>query len=228
MCRMAGLQKDTLEIRVWLASQLKLEDVPEATWEQLVEDEYVEEAQGPDFPDSRDELVRQALKLLKFYRTGVGASDVPKKQRTSKHQKAKAIRRSEVVAKIAAKIAKAKAKKEPDASPDGGEDKPEAETAEQREFIARTGAIAESPLSGEISNNRITVTAEPWVSPEDVRRQFESLRRAWFWTATPSERRIELVDFVAGFCEGYYNEERGVSGLLRGPNWPGWRQIMEQ
>ena len=95
-------------------------------------------------------------------------------------------------------------------------------------MLARERPFAESPLTGEISKNLITVTAEPWVSPEDVRRRYESLRRAWFYTETPSERRVELVNFVAGFCEGYYNEERGVSGLRRGPDWPGWRHIIEQ
>ena len=153
---------------------------------------------------------------------------MPKKQRTTKRRKATAVSRSKVVAEIKAKISQAKENKDPDASPNGGEEEPESLTPEQRELLARERAFAESPLTGEISNNRITVTAEPSVSPEDVRRQFESLRRAWFYTETPSERRVELVNFVAGFCEGYYNEERGRSGLRRGPNWPGWRHIMEQ
>ena len=84
---------------------------------------------------------------------------------------------------------------------------------------------ADSPLMGKISNNQITVRAEPWVSPEAVRRQFESLRNVWFWKPTPSERRVELVRFITGFCEGYYNEEHGITGLRLGSSW---RQIMEQ
>jgi hypothetical protein len=40
--------------------------------------------------------------------------------------------------------------------------------------------------------------------------------------------RVELVSFVVGFYEGYYNEERDLYGLMRGPNWPSWRGIMEQ
>ena len=132
------------------------------------------------------------------------------------------------MAEIKAKSSQAKENKDPDASPNGGEEELEALTPEQRELLAHERAFAESPLTGEISNNLITVMAEPSVSPEDVRRQYESLRRAWFYTETPSERRVELVNFVANFCEGYYNEERGVSGLRRGPDWPGWRHILEQ
>jgi hypothetical protein len=225
---MAGPQNDTSEIRAWLATQLKLEDVPETIWELLVEDEYVEGAQYHVFPDARDELVRQARKLLSAYRAGAGAGPAPKKQPTGKRRKATAVSRSKVVAEIKAKSSQAKENKDPDASPNGGEEELEALTPEQRELLARERAFAESPLTGEISNNLITVTAEPSVSPEDVRRQYESLRRAWFYTETPSERRVELVNFVTSFCEGYYNEERGRSGLLRGPDWPGWRQIMAQ
>jgi hypothetical protein len=207
---MAGPQYDTSEIRAWLATQLKLEDVPGPIWELLVEDEYVEEAQNRVFPDSRDELVGQARKLLSAYRAGAGAGPAPKKQPTGKRQRATAKARSEVVAEIKAKISKAKASSSPDASPNGDS--------------ART----ESPITGMIANNRITVTADPWVSWEDWRDKIESLRSIWFWKQTPSARRVELVDFVTCFCEGYYNEERGGPGLLRGPDWPGWRQIMEQ
>jgi len=150
---MAGPPNDTSEIRAWLTTQLKLEDVPEPIWELLVEDEYVEEAQyPPDFPDARDELVRQARKLLKIYRGGSDSPQVPKKQRTTKRQKATSASRSEVVGKIAAKIAKAKASKGTDASPNGDDER----------------AVTESPVVWTIENNLITVTAKPWVSLEEV------------------------------------------------------------
>ena len=228
MCRMAGSQDDTSRIRSWLATQLKLEDVPESVWEHLVDDGYVEEAEYRRFSDAHEELVGQAHRLLKIHRDGADAPKVRKRQGTRKRQRASPRLRSEVEAEIAAKIGQAKAHKDPDASPNGHEEKLETLTPEQQRLIARTKAFAESPITGEISSNRITVTAKPWISPEAVRRQFESLRRAWLWTETPSERRVELVRFVAGFCEGYHNEERRVSGLLRGANWPGWRRIMEQ
>jgi hypothetical protein len=228
MCRMAAPQNDTSKIRAWLASQLKLEDVPEPIWEQLVEDEYVEEAQYPVFADAHDELVRQARKFLKIYRGGADDPQVPKKQRTGKRQKPTDRRRVEVEAEIAAKFAQATAAKDPDASPNGGEEKPETLAPEQQILIEYARALAESPLKGEISNNQITVTAKPWVSPEDVRRKFVTMRKIWSWTETPSARRVELVSFVVGFYEGYYNEERDLYGLMRGPNWPSWRGIMEQ
>jgi hypothetical protein len=208
---MAGPQNDTSEIRAWLASQLKLEDIPEEIWDDLVEQNYVKDAQDPDFPAGREGLVSRARKLFKIYRADdVGARDVRKKQRTSKRQRATTSDRALVVAEIATKIAKARASKNPDASPNGD------------------SVLAESPITGMIANNRITVTADPWVSWEDWRDKIESLRSIWFWKQTPSARRVELVRFVTGFCDGYYDKERDITGLLRGPNWPGWRHIMEQ
>jgi hypothetical protein len=224
---MAVPHKDTSEIRVWLASQLKLEDVPESVWEYLVEEGYVKEAQNPEYPDARGKLVAQARKLLKIRRDGTDTTKAPKKQRTGKRQKATARRRLQVEAEIAAKFAQAKAAKDPDIS-NGHEEKAENLAPGQQILIEYARALAESPLKGEISNNQITVTAEPWVSPEDVRRKFVTMRNIWFWTETPSKRRVELVGFVTGFCEGYYNEEHCRPGLLRGPDWPGWRGVMEQ
>jgi hypothetical protein len=133
--------------------------------------------------------------------------------------------RYEAVAKIAAKIASAKASSHPDTSPNGDEEKPNATTPELQEFNERTRALAESPLMWTIENNRITVRAEAWVSPEDVSKSFENARDVWFWTQTPSEHRVELVQCVVGFCEGHYDDERGFTGLVRGPSW---RHIMEQ
>jgi hypothetical protein len=225
---MAVPQEDTAEIRAWLASQLRLEDVPELIWGYLVEKRYVKEALNPDYANARGNLVKQARKLLKIHRSGAGGPEVHKSRRTRKRQKATARRRSEVVAEIAAKISQAKENKDPDASPNGGGEKPETLAPEQQILIDYARALAESPLKGEISNNQITVTAEPWVSPEDVRRKFVTMRDIWFWTETPSRRRVELVQFVTGFCEGYYNEESVRSGLRRGPDWPGWRGVMEQ
>ena len=224
---MAVPHEDTSEIRVWLATQLKKE-VPEPIWEYLVKKQYVEEAQNPDYPDALGNLVSEARMLMDIRGSGAGVANVPKKQHTNKRQKATARRRSEVVAEIAAKISQAKENKDPDASPDGGGEKPETLAPEQQILIDYARALAESPLKGEISNNQITVTAEPWVSPEAVRRKFVTMRNIWFWTKTPSRRRVELVQFVTGFCEGYYNEESGRSGLRRGPDWPGWRGVMEQ
>jgi hypothetical protein len=224
---MAVPQEDTSKIRAWLDTRLKKE-VPDPIWDYLVEKRYVREAQDPDYPDAREKLVAEARKLLKIHGAGAGAPIAPKRQRAGKSQKATARRRSEVVAEIKAKFAQAKANKDPNASPNGGGQKPENLILEQRELIARTRAFAGSPLTGEISNNRITVSAEPWVIPEDVRKEFASLRRAWLWTQTPSERRVELVGFVVGFCEGYDDEEHDVFALMGGPDWPGWRGVMEQ
>jgi hypothetical protein len=224
---MAGPQYDTSEIRVWLASQLKLEDVPELVWEYLVEERYVKEAQNPEYPGARGKLVAQARKLLKIRRDGTDTPKATKKQRTGKRQKATAHRRLQVEAEIAAKFAQAKAAKDPDVS-NGHEEKAENLAPGQQILIEYARALAESPLKGEISNNRITVTAEPWVSPEDVRRKFESLRRIWFYAPTPSARRVELASFVAGFREGDYDEKHDVFSLTSGPGWPGWRGIMEQ
>jgi hypothetical protein len=148
---MAGLQNDTSEIRVWLVSQLKLEDIPEPIWDDLVEEGYVKDAQNLGLPDGREELLRQARRLLNAYRAGAGAGPAPKKQPTGKRQKATAKARSEVVAEIKAKISKAKASSSPDASSNGD------------------SARSESPITGMIANNRITVTADPWVSWEDWR-----------------------------------------------------------
>jgi len=224
---MAVPQEDTSQIRAWVASQLKLEDVPEPIWDYLVEGRYVEEAQNPDYPDARGNLVAKARKLVRIAGTGADAPKVPKKQRTNKRQKATAHRRSEVVDGIAAKISKAKANKVPD-TPTTGEEKPEALTPEQQLLLANTRKLEQSPLLGSIENNRIIVSAEPYVSPDDVRKAYQETRDMWFWERTPSERRVELVAFVAGFCQGYYNQESGAAGLKRGPDWPGWRGIMEQ
>jgi hypothetical protein len=208
---MAGLQNDTSEIRAWLASHLKLEDIPETIWDDLVEEEYVKDAQNLGLPDGREKLLRQARRLMNAYRAGAGAGPAPKrKQPTGKRQKATAKARSEVVAEIKSKISEAKASSSLDASPNGDS--------------ART----ESPITGMIANNRITVTADPWVSWEDWRDKIESLRSIWPWKQTPSARRVELVRFVTGFCDGYYNEVGHITGLLQGPNWPAWRHIMEQ
>lgn len=228
MCRMAGSQDDTSRIRSWLATQLKLEDVPESVWEHLVDDGYVEEAEYRRFSDAHEELVGQAHRLLKIHRDGADAPKVRKRQGTRKRQRASPRLRSEVEAEIAAKIGQAKAHKDPDASPNGHEEKLETLTPEQQRLIARTKAFAESPITGEISNNRITVTAEQWVSPEKVRRQFESLRQMWFYAPTPSARRVELVAFVSGFCDSDYDKKHNVFSLIRGPDWPGWRGIVEQ
>jgi len=224
---MAVPYEDTSKIRAWLASQLKLEDVPEPIWEHLVEDGYVEEAQDPSLSDERGDLVRQARKFLKIYRAGAGAPNVHKKQRTNKRQMATDRRRSQVEAEIAAKISQAKANKDPDA-PTTGEEKPEALAPEQQLLLANTRKLEQSPLLGSIENNRIVVRAEPWVSLRDVIKSFKTMRDMWFWERRPSERRVELVAFVARFCEGYYNEESGATGLKLGTAWPGWRGIMEQ
>ena len=226
LCPMAVPHEDTSEIRVWLATQLKKE-VPEPIWEYLVKKRYVEEAQNPGYPDALGNLVAEARVLMKIYGTGADAPKAQKRQRTGKSQKATDRRRSQVEAEIAAKFARAKAAKDPDAS-NGHEEEADNLTPEQREFVARTRAFAESPITGEISNNKITVTAEPWVSPEKVRRQFQSLRQMWFYAPTPSARRVELVSFVAGFCDSDYDEKHNVFSLIRGPDWPGWRGIVEQ
>ena len=84
------------------------------------------------------------------------------------------------------------------------------------------------PVAGSISNNQITVTAEPWVSPEEVRREYKSLQDVWFWKPTPSERRVQVLRFVARFCEGWSEEKLDIVGLVPGTSWPGWRQIMER
>jgi hypothetical protein len=177
---------------------------------QLVKSRHVTDAQDPDLAKGRENLLTEARDLIRIYRAGSGFPKVNKKQRSGKRQRATAIARSKAEAEIAAKIGKASTTRSKHFTSDGDEKK------------------LRGPLEGEISNNRITVTAEPWVSPEDVRREFESLRDIWFWNPTPSERRVELVRFVTGFCEGYHNEERGVSGLVPGPNWRSWRHIMEQ
>jgi hypothetical protein len=98
----------------------------------------------------------------------------------------------------------------------------------KRSGIHPNRSFADPPLVGEIRNSRITITAEPWVPPDDVRKQYDSLRNSWFWTTTPSERRVELVRFVAGFCEGYCNEEGTIVGLVRSASWPGWRELLDR
>jgi hypothetical protein len=61
-----------------------------------------------------------------------------------------------------------------------------------------------------------------------VAKSFKNARNIWVWWAeTPTERRVELVGFVADFCEGYYNEKHGVAGLTPGARWR-WRHLMEQ
>ena len=78
LCRMAGSRNDTSELRVWLASHLKVEDVPETIWDDLVEEEYVKDAQNLGFPDGREELLRQARTLMNAYRAGAGAGPRPR------------------------------------------------------------------------------------------------------------------------------------------------------
>src|SRR5215218_9439762 len=73
MCRMAAPQNDTSEIRAWLASQLRLEDIPDPIWGYLVEERHVTEAQNPDYPNAREYLVAQARKLLRIHRAGADA-----------------------------------------------------------------------------------------------------------------------------------------------------------
>jgi hypothetical protein len=80
-------------------------------------------------------------------------------------------------------------------------------------------------LRGEIKNNEISITAKPWVAPEEVRKEYESLRNIWFYTDTPSERRVELVRFMTDLSEGWHDRERGLVGLRRSASW---RQMMEQ
>jgi hypothetical protein len=247
MCRMAAPQNDTSKLRAWLASQLKLEDIPDPIWSYLVEERYVTEAQDPDYPDAREKLVTQARKLLRIHRAGANAPEAHRRRRTKKRQSATATSRFEAVAEIGAKIDEAKASRGPNAS--HSRDEEEHNTPTPEEWTQRTAHFlgkpdlqelgrrgikipkrisfdhADSPLMGKISNNQITVRAEPWVSPEAVRRKFESLRNVWFWKPTPSERRVELVRFITEFCEGYYNEEHGITGLRLGSSWRG---IMEQ
>jgi hypothetical protein len=194
---MAAPPNDTSEIRAWLATQLKLKDVPEPIWDLLVEDEYVEEAQYPVFADARDELVRQARKLLQIYRAGAGPA--PKKQPAGKRKRATTSDRALAVAEIATKIAKARASKNPDASLNGDEEK--------------------SPIVSMISNNKITITAQPWVPAEDVKQAYAQLRNACFKKETPSERRVCLCRFVVEHCDGYYDEEHEITGLRPTTRW---------
>jgi hypothetical protein len=202
---MADSHNDTSDLRAWLASQLKLEDLPEPIWEYLVVDGYVEAAQDPDFPDARGDLARQARKLLKIYGAGGDALNVPKKQPTGKRQKATTSDRALAVAEIATKIAKARASKNPDASPNDDEEI--------------------SPIVSMISNNKITVTADPWVPLTDVMQAFTQLRNVWFKAETPSERRLCLCRFVVEHCDGHYDEEHDITGLRPTSSW---RPLMEQ
>ena len=80
---MAGLQNDTPKLRAWLASRLKLEDVPEEVWSLLVEDRYVQEALDPDLPDGRKNLLARA-------QTSEGLSpraECPKGEQEAKYRK---------------------------------------------------------------------------------------------------------------------------------------------
>jgi hypothetical protein len=232
---MATLPSDTSGLRAWLASQLKLEDVPEEIWEDLLEDGYVEDAQDPDLQNGRQSLLKKARRLLRIYRAGSGAPKTIKRQPTGKRQRAKAVRRAEVVAEIAAKIDKARASTNQEVSSDDGEDELRTPLREEWEQRLKRRSIelpklffADSPLVGEIRNSLITITAEPWVSPDDVIRRYEDLRSMWLWTPTPSERRVELVHFVAGYCDGYCNEEHGIVGLAPNESWPGWRELLDR
>jgi hypothetical protein len=166
--------------------------------------------QDSDLPDGHEALLREARFLLRIYDAGSEAPKVRKRQSARTRRRASATKRSEVEAEIFAKISKAKAASGEDAS-NGGERKP------------RT-----RPIMGEISNNKITVTSEPWVHRDEQSRQYESLRNNWLWRQTPSERRMELLRFVIGFYEGYYDKKRNITGLTPGSSWPGWRRIMEQ
>jgi hypothetical protein len=202
---MARPNNDTSEIRAWLSSQLKLEDIPEPIWDYLVDERYVRDARDPDYPDGRGDLVWQARKLLKLYSASVGAPNVPRKQRTSKRQRATTSDRALAAAEIATKIAKARASKNPDASPNDDEEK--------------------SPIVSMIINNKITVTADPWVPVKDVMQAFTQLRNVWFKSETPSERRVCLCRFVVEHSDGYYDEEDNITGLRPTSRW---RPLMEQ
>jgi hypothetical protein len=241
MCPMVAPQEDTSRIRARLAAQLKRDDVSDPIWEHLEKYGYVEEARDPDFPDAFEDLVRQARDLLKIERGAPNASKTPGRRSVARDKKATNRRRAEVAAEIRTKFAQAKADKKPNAPTNGDEKKPKTPTPEEwtqrTAHLPRLGcegirppkwSIAESPITSKISNNRITVTAEPWVSPEDVRKRYESLRDIWPWKQTPSERRVELVGFVLSFCGADYDEEHDVFALTRGPHWPGWRGIMER
>ena len=234
MCRMADLHNDTFELRAWLASQLGLQDVPQAIWKLLLKNGEVGDAQDPGYKNGKRLLLKQARELLKIYRAVSGTQKTRKRQPTGKRQRATAGSRSRAVAEIAAKIDEARAARSDGGSLKGGEDglrdfkkreEWERSTAElprgpNPEKLELSGiepprrSSAHAPIMGEIRNNRITVTAKPWVSPEEVRQQYESLQKVWFWKRTPSERRVELVRFVTGLCEGYCDEERGVVGLV--------------
>jgi hypothetical protein len=207
---MADLHNDTSELRAWLASQLGLEDVQDEIWEYLLRKWYVEEALDPDRKNGKKGLLEEARALLRIQRAGSGTQKASKRRPTGKRQRATAASRSKAVAEIAAKIAKVRAEKGRTVPPNGDE-----------------GNLGRRPVAGRISNNQITVTAEPWVSPEAVRNEYKSLQDVWFWKPTPSERRVQLLRFVTRFCEGWSDEERNIVGLVPGASWPGWRQIME-
>lgn len=55
---------DELDLRVWLAKQLKKPDVPNPLWDTLVDEEYVEEALG-DFSFGRDDLLEKAREKIR-------------------------------------------------------------------------------------------------------------------------------------------------------------------
>jgi hypothetical protein len=211
MCCMADLHNDTPDLRAWLASQLKLKDVPEEIWDKLVKSRHVTEAQDPDLAKGRENLLTEARDLIRIYRAGSGFPKVNKKQRSRKRQRASDRSRLDAEAEIAAKIGKARAKKSGTTTSNGDEVN-----------------LRRLPVAGMISNNQITITAEPWVSPEDVRREYKSLQDSWFWKPTPSERRVQLLRFVVRFCETRFDEKRNIATFVRGASWPGWRRIMEQ
>lgn len=207
MCRMALPRNDTPEagLRAWLASQLKLEDVPDSIWDRLLEKGYVGEAEDPDYPKGREYLLEEARSLLRIHRDGSGAPKARKRQRTTKRQRATAASRSEAEAKIAAKVSEARAR-----TLEGG-------------ALNDASGRADAPLAASIRNNKITITAQPWVSPEAIKRAYADLRDDWFWSETPSEQRVKLCGFVADRCEGYYDKK--IVGLNPSVSW---REMMSQ
>jgi hypothetical protein len=235
---MASSHNDTSDLRVWLASQLGLQDVPDEIWEYLREKRFVEDALDPDYKNGKKDLLKEARTLLRIQRAGSGTQKTSKRQPTGKRRRATAASRSRAVAEIAAKIDEARAARSHDGSPKSGEDGlrdfkreewerrtaelprgPEPEKLELSGIEPPRRSSAHAPIMGEIRNNRITVTAKPWVSPEEVRQQYQSLQKVWFRKQTPSKRQLELVRFVTGLCEGYCDEERGVVGLVPSASW---------
>src|ERR671910_2357657 len=98
MCRMADLHNDTFELRAWLASQLGLQDVPQAIWNLLLKNGEVGDAQDPGYKNGKRVLLKQARELLKIYRAVSGTQKTRKRQPTGKRQRATAGSRSRAVA----------------------------------------------------------------------------------------------------------------------------------